>query len=554
MSEFKLFSEKVKNIIPRETIALPHESVIVNDETIATIRKDLAIILKFRTGENPDPERKKAMHLIVKGLNSLGINWINFDKKILQFKIVKAKKAGKGKNKAASSSAIASTATSATSDEDLEKIIPKLINYLIYELTLAIYYYVDHTVDKAGYYKWLINVLNVQPEHYQYDNVKQNMSYCMDQPQILAKHKLEIPLPEGYSALNPSIVSCNSGYIVNYRTVNFRVENFFEYVSNDEDKLIRTKNYLLGLDKDMKIVWHYPISDKSSLAKQSVARILGMEDLRLFWLNKHGDIIPSSAVNIEGPSPHSGLLVHSVDKLGFNLNELIGLCNCSDTRSYRLSDGSYRCAPQICAVRFSPNLQNDEVVISEMVPLVHESDKTKCEKNWLVFKNDEDDEFSVLYDQNPLKIISTPPINAWAKNETHVQQETVCHTEQEESQALFLHDHRGSGGPLKCVWQGITVYLVCTHSVRFEGRRRYYYSRFLVYNMDWQVVGLSYNFNLLHKGIEYCASIAMNNEGDKLLMGMGVEDKESWIVELDWNYVKDYILPIKHFLIDVKLT
>lgn len=96
-----------------------------------------------------------------------------------------------------------------------------------------------------------------------------------------AKDLVVTGLPDPFVPCNPSIVHCESpprmpwSWTVSVRAVDYRLG-----VPNVRSS---SKNYLIGLDRDLRAVGQVELVDESGLPKNPRARTTGYEDLRLFY-------------------------------------------------------------------------------------------------------------------------------------------------------------------------------------------------------------------------------------------------------------------------------
>ena len=75
-----------------------------------------------------------------------------------------------------------------------------------------------------------------------------------------------------------------SGYWMNTRYVNYRLADNGSYLFFHPDKKIITKNLCTRLDKDMKMVEHFFMSNPTDLISR-VCSFEGLEDIRIWWQN-----------------------------------------------------------------------------------------------------------------------------------------------------------------------------------------------------------------------------------------------------------------------------
>ena len=55
---------------------------------------------------------------------------------------------------------------------------------------------------------------------------------------------------------------------------------------------------------------------------------------------------------------------------------------------------------------------------------------------------------------------------------------------------------------------------------------------------NYKIEYLSLPFYFDHIGIEFCRSLSKSHNKKNLLFGIGIEDKEAWICEIDKKYIK----------------
>jgi len=96
--------------------------------------------------------------------------------------------------------------------------------------------------------------------------------------------QLKVDVPAGYSCHNPSIASRDGRLFCILRSANYRLENGL-FFSNDADQVVRTQNYFLQLDHDLKIQAYELIRTGHEDRPTYPTRVRGYEDCRLFSLN-----------------------------------------------------------------------------------------------------------------------------------------------------------------------------------------------------------------------------------------------------------------------------
>ena len=108
-----------------------------------------------------------------------------------------------------------------------------------------------------------------------------------------------------------------------------------------------------------------------------------------------------------------------------------------------------------------------------------------------------------------------------------------------QSMPLWATDHISGGSQVIKVADGTAMAIV--HEARtIPGRvNRYYQHRFVLFQPDGAVIGLSLPFYFHERQIEFCAGLALF--GDKLMVSYGVRDEEAWIATMDLSQVMEFI-------------
>nr|QBK91083.1 MAG: uncharacterized protein LCPAC202_00570 [Pithovirus LCPAC202] len=461
-------------------------------------------------------------------------------------------------------------------DAIIAKEIKTIMLKIIYEMSILIYY-ISGTDKDMEIGKWLTDIISLGSNMDLYiidSSFKNNLFYMRE---LKAKSKISVqfkinlpPLYSGsiekYRHSNPSILQCGDGYVSIIRGVNYHQENGVHFRSLDPDGIVRTRNFLVGLNESYQILWSTEMTDNSKTKRYEV-RIRGLEDCRLFW------IAPPKGCPTKSLSPSDAALlflngsdkIHSIDKYGVDFGRIGFTCVTADTRQ--------SCSPQVSVCKMSSFLTSSGTAEVEYVqPLIRINRPSRCEKNWLSFFN-KDGLFRLIYSYDPFTILSCSVVDGWRmealnlilkekkkkgkeKGEEEEEEEEIsqfiCPVVKEIKTKLRLNlgGFRGSGNPLRCQIDGNDYYLLATHGVIFN-TKRYYYTRFLLYSLEWEIKGISSAFYCKNSGIEYCAAIAFSKDKSKIILTMGVEDREAWLCSFSWNEIKNKILPTDSYLIKI---
>jgi hypothetical protein len=93
--------------------------------------------------------------------------------------------------------------------------------------------------------------------------------------------KLDCPTLQNYHISSASIIKQDDIYVCNLRAVNYIYTKEGDYVSRDEDRIVRTKNYIVNLDQQWLIQNMVELQECDDVTIYP-CHILGMEDVRLF--------------------------------------------------------------------------------------------------------------------------------------------------------------------------------------------------------------------------------------------------------------------------------
>jgi tetratricopeptide (TPR) repeat protein len=272
--------------------------------------------------------------------------------------------------------------------------------------------------------------------------------------------------------LNPSIINDQNGYTMIYRSVNYEHDPARgTYDSMEGDGVIRTRNYLVKLDREFNVISSHEIINNIQTDKYP-SSVEGMEDCRLF--------------------------IHQ-SRYWFT-------CTSCETRVRRI--------PRICLARLSrrPN-QDGYYEVDFFKPLNGLKDEGSCEKNWLPFEDE--GEIRVIYDYEPFVVAKVD------RNSGSITPVQKC------KMPYNLSRFRGSAGPIDFD----RGYLFVIHEVTFRHvggyTRRYYFHRFVWMDRKYQLQKFSKPFYFEEKTTEFCSGICSFVEGGKLILTCGLKDKEA---------------------------
>ena len=292
--------------------------------------------------------------------------------------------------------------------------------------------------------------------------------------------------------MNPSIYNDNGKLMVNLRHVNYTFyhseKKVFQhqwgpltYVHPENDMHLRTTNYYLELDNDLKISRCNKI-DTSTHDKDPLWDFVGLEDARIFrW---EGDLYISGVRRDTTPNGQGRMELSKI---------VVG-------EDY---------VKEISRVRIEP--PNDP--------------NSYCEKNWMPIL---DMPFHYVKWTNPTEVVKVDPQTGVSK--------TVSLT----NQVDLPRDIRGGSHIVKFG----EYFLGLTHEVDLfqseVGRKDGLYKhRFIIWDKNWNIQGFSEDFSFLDAHVEFCVGMCYY-EGD-LLMTFGFQDNAAYVLRVSPKVVEDFI-------------
>jgi len=288
-------------------------------------------------------------------------------------------------------------------------------------------------------------------------------------------------ITEGLGLTNPSLIYKDGIYLLNLRHVQYTLyhsegpQRFqtpwgpLSYLNPEDDVTLRTTNYLCELDPNTLSIDQFKKVDTSKLDITPVWEFIGLEDARVVYWKE--DIF------------------------------LTGVRR--DTKT----DGEGR------------------MELSKIQQLAVESDRYRieppthsyCEKNWMPIL---DMPFHYVKWTSPTEVVRVNPEKGTS--------ETVALVEQT---VKFPRDIRGGS-------QVITVgeyRIALTHEVDLwkneQGKKdAHYYHRFIIWDMQWNIIGHSEEFKFMTANIEFSCGLAF--DGNDFIIPFGFHDSTAFILRL----------------------
>ena len=104
---------------------------------------------------------------------------------------------------------------------------------------------------------------------------------------------------------------------------------------------------------------------------------------------------------------------------------------------------------------------------------------------------------------------------------------------------------RGSAAPIKYS----DGYLMVAHEIaQMPDESRNYLHRFVFLDKDFVIQQVSRPFIFFHQGIEFCCSMTLNHAETELIMGVGIEDGEAYLLSVDLETIASLLNPLPRTL------
>ena len=300
---------------------------------------------------------------------------------------------------------------------------------------------------------------------------------------IKSKQQIRVNLDIQYpwTVLNPSIIKDEDNFIMNIRSSNYRILPGGNYVSLEEDKVIRTRNFIRIMDLSFTEIKTYEIIEPDRFLKRNWG-IKGFEDIRIFKFK---------------------------DQLKF-------LTATYDTHNLNIQRVS------------QADIVNEKIVniINLNIPGV----KKITEKNWLPFQYEEKvgngvTKIYCVYSYSPFIILDIT-------NTSKIKIASNLKVE------YNFTSFRGSASPIKYK----DGYICLIHQVYTETDNRKIYTNRLIYFEEFIIKKISHQFYFQKHQIEFCCGMCISN--DDFIFTYGVNDEEAYISVIDKGIIDEMIYSI----------
>lgn len=360
---------------------------------------------------------------------------------------------------------------------------------LIEELSIVAYY---ANLKREGamacdYLKFLSN--DVISSHAKNNTMINSFFYIHPIPSS-SHYNLIVPTRPPFISSGASLFYSSSKNKVNgiVRAVNYSINDSFHYDIRDPNRTVRTENYWIEYDlKNNKIEDVYPIENRSTTKKIREAHIKGFEDIRL--------------------------CVHN--------NKLYGLAV-----DWEYGEKNH---PSVVLLFFEKD-EKERYFIRNVRHITYQN--TKCQKNWTLLSKDS--KLYAVYSHHPFTLLELSVLEAHEKEEKEEKEYTIDKI-QYNTNGYDLSEIRGSASPIFIEQKKEWLFLV--HEVIFKDTRKYYH-RFLRYDQDWNLIGVSEPFYFKNFYIEFSLSILYDDEKDMVMIPYSTRDNSTEMVCADYKNIK----------------
>ena len=349
----------------------------------------------------------------------------------------------------------------------LEASPPVENEYKLYEEIAIVAYYIDKK--REGYEACEKIVLSAAPWPTR-NYTLNNQAFYMNKIPFKKIITLTHDLPEGYINSSCSLIPDGDGFRLNMRCVNYSHNDKGYCVPRDPEGVVRTRNFLLTLDKTLNTQASVELIDVSGIATYPVI-VRGFEDIRLFGTNE--------------------LFSTNLD---FNESRI----------------------PQMCYCRYDPI----EGEITD-VKIMSTTEQLQCEKNWVPFVMN--DEVHFIYTAGPFRLYKLDRDTG----ETQLVKETsLCDQN--------LQDFRGSSSliPYKNGWLGIIHQVYYSEPRKYFHRFVWYDSEFTTIKYSnlfyFESIGIEYSLSLCHSDNGLLITYSQKDNNSKIGT-LNYEILESWL-------------------------
>ena len=321
-----------------------------------------------------------------------------------------------------------------------------------------------------------------------------------------------------WRASSCSIIQYHGYYLVNCRMVNYHQEGHY-FTPMEEDNIIRTRNYLILLDKDFQSIMTSELSDLTEKVRY-IHHIRGIEDVRICMLPTHID-------NTTKDTEETDIYVDFMS--GITQNDFKDNISCWSERSHvgftcvTYDNYPNMCIPRISVGSFRPEFPY-ETYISNIKEMVIKPAIT-VEKNWMPFVSH--NHLKLIYSFNPLTIIDVD-----SNSKTEIDISDLCSD---------VKDFRGGAGPI-VYKQGEEFGLLCVihHVIDVIGKSRLYLHRFVWISPKYSIK-VSNSFYLENINVEFCLGLSHRFDSNSVLLCAGIRERRPMCYEISCEVIDEML-------------
>jgi len=286
-----------------------------------------------------------------------------------------------------------------------------------------------------------------------------------------------------YLPCNPSICKFEEGYLVVCRTVNYDIDFNRNPVIQpiDLSESLKTKNILVHYDRHFNKIKEARIVDHSAIPTFFHKR-LSLEDYRIFnWHDELWFLSTTHDTNIQG-------------------------------------------TPKKVLGKIKNLKSEDSIELENLVTIDHPCTKWG-EKNWLPFIMD--NKLHAIYSFDPLTVF-------------HIETDGTYTTSIKNEHEFDMTEFRGSAAPIP-FQEG---YLALVHEHVSSNDKFNYFHRFVYLDANLTIKKVSDRFTFMGQDVEFVCGMALDDLTQKLVIGLGVWDKEAYLCFIDTDYVSSLLQPL----------
>lgn len=309
-------------------------------------------------------------------------------------------------------------------------------------------------------------------------------SYHLGKPISFNRIKrFSLPTMWNYTVMNSSIINIDSKFYMTLRTVNY-LHVAPNYISNDQDRQIRTVTYFCEMNSDFELIKKYRIINKVDYIQHRHTAVKCIEDLRIFHYNDEFWCIGTGI------------------------------------------DTHYQQTHQMVIGHLNIDNEKGEAIIDKLYVLEYSS--WKCQKNWIPFvtkNSDGSDKLQIIYKYEPLTFLEinldclVDPI--YCKGDKAIITRT-----KEIVQPIYCGSFRGSAIPFRYK----NNWIILVHCSRWlNGTKNTYVHRFLELDDNFVIKRVSPMFQTSNHHMEYVMGAVYDSQTKEIYLSLSENDSNGGV-------------------------